>query len=183
MAKPARELAMELLLKGIPAEEVALTIGTDVSYIIGLQNDPTFHNKLVNGRTERVVETYDRDSSIDSLETIALSRLVDVLPTETNTRVLIQAFNTLNGAKRRSKGEQRQQAGNTVVELHLPAFINENKVAFQKDQQGQVVAIDGRVLQTIDTKTLLKEASEDSASIREIVENRETMESISVDDL
>lgn len=183
MANEVRQTVMELLLKNVSPEEVALTVGCDVAYVLGLQSDPTFHTTLVQARTGQVIEKHDRDASIDTLETIALSRLVDTLPTETNTRVLIQAFNTLNGAKRRSQNEHRSQQGATVVELHMPAFITQQNVTFQKDHQGQVVSVGGRRLETIDTATLLEEASGESESIKNILADRDSMEQLSVDDL
>ena len=183
MGKPAREVAMELLLKNVTPEEVALTIGCDVSYVMGLQQDPEFNSTLVQKRTGHVIEKHDRDSAIDSLETIALGRLLETLPSETNTRVIIQAFNTLNGAKRRSANEGKINTGGTVVELHMPTFISNSRVEYQKDQQGQVVSIGGRRLETIDTKVLLEEATLMSPSIRKMVEDRESMEKLDIDDL
>ena len=184
MANPAREQAMALLLKGVQPEEVAAAIGVEVSYVLGLQEDPQFAATLRSKRAEDVAETYDKDSAINSLEVLTLSRLTDQLSVETDTNKLIRAFQVLNKADRRSEGDHKRQQGGTVVELHLPAHITQyQQLNMIKNHQGEVVEVGGRLLQTQDTKTVLERAAQQSPTIAKVLQDQEALESITVDDL
>lgn len=181
MANPAREKAMEMLVKGIDPNDVASAIGVDVTYVLALGNDPVFRQTLCNQRADKVVEVYDKDDAYDSLETLALAQLGDALAEERDTKTLLKAVSTLNSAKRRSKGEGSVAPQGVVVELHLPSFVQKyNSVESEKDVQGQVVSVDGRPLLTKDTKSILDDAAALSPTVRQILDasNSTTVEDL-----
>lgn len=183
MANDARASVMELLLKGLEPTDIAATIGADVSYVVALQQDPTFADTLTQRRAGRMIEQRDKDDTIENLEVLALSRLADALNTETDTNKLIRAVQVLNKADRRSEGDHIRRAG-TVVELQLPVHMMQRvNVAEQVDQQGQVVAVDGRIIQTLDTKTVMDRAAMHSTLIKGIMDDRKVLEDVTVDDL
>lgn len=170
MTNPAREKSMEMLVKGIDPNDIALSIGVDVSYVLALSNDPTFRQTLSNQRADKVVEVYDKDDAYDTLETLAMAQLGDALADERDTGKLLKAVSVLNGAKRRSKGEGGIAPQGVVVELHLPAFVQKyNSVTSEKDIQGQVVSVDGRPLLTKDTKSILEDAAALSPTVARII--------------
>lgn len=184
MSHPTRELAMELLLKGAQPDEVAATIGTDVTYIMALQGDEEFQATLRAKRATTISDAYDKDSAIENLEVLTLSRMTDMIACETDIGKLTRAFHALNKADRRSQGEGKAQQGGTVVELVLPAHITQyQQLDMQKNHQGEVVSVDGRLLQTQDTQTVMQRAAERSPLIARIVKDQEAMENVTIEDL
>jgi len=185
MANDVRTSVMELLLKGASPEDVAAAIGVDIGYIMGLQNDSQFVASYRAQRAARLSDKFDTDSAIDNLEVVALSRLTDLLPYETDINKVLRAFGTLNGAKRRSTDRGSQQGnGAEVVQITLPAHLmRHTKVEVNVDHQNQVVAVEGRVLQTMDTKTVLEMAGERSPIVADILSNKQALEDVTLDDL
>lgn len=185
MASEARVIAMELLKSGASPVEVADAIGVDISYVVGLANDPTFAATLRGERALKLNNSYVRDNNIDAIEDLVLGKLAQVLKYEQDTSKLTKAFQTLNSAKRRTNNEQfTSESGATIVQLQLPDFLMKQATAVtESNHQGEVVSIDGRLLQTMGSEQLLREAGGVSEDVRKMVASKEAMGGILPEEL
>lgn len=145
----------DLLGEGIPANMVASAVGVTPSYISQLLADPNFAMEVAELRTKDLVEDKETDDRYDRIEAALLEKLEDLIPFINKPRDVLDALMKINQAKRRNAipaGTSQNVAGN-VVTINLPSVIVNN---FKINMAGGMVEVDGRSLQPLNSKELLK---------------------------
>lgn len=154
------KIVVELLASGMPTGEVAETVGctsSAVSQVADAYSEAIAQRALEMKHTANSPVgsegsiSADIDSRLDSLEHTILEKIEKTLPLETNLMKLSKVFQTINGAKRRSRNEGLPQGAvvnNTqVVALTLPEHISRSP-KYKTNSQGQIIEVDGTVLET-----------------------------------
>lgn len=167
-------IVIELLAKGTTKSEIAELVGCSHSAVcqveeayceaIGQRASEMRAAEAAPTSSEEMAESLD--SRLDRMEHTLLDKIESAVPLETNLMKLSKVFQTVNGAKRRSKGEGLAAGAVVnnvnVVSLRLPEHINrEHK--FVRDSHGQIVEVDGQAFNTASEQLVNKMAGIDSA--------------------
>ena len=152
-----------LLVAGQKPVGIASQLGVDPSYISRLLSDETFNAQMTREIAQRAGVRLDIDDLTDGLEVKALSileRQMDGGSFDDKPHLTLAAIKTL-GSRTRSTGSQggATGGGDVTVTINLPNFLNdkaERKVVV--NDNNEIVAIDERVLKTINTGSLMGRA-------------------------
>lgn len=150
------ERALVLLGSGLPAEQVANTLGVDPSRISQLMGQEHFRTKVMELRFNNLQAQNQRDSKADGIEDKLLDKLESNLSLMFKPMEILKAYQILNGAKRRGQTAPAQLTNQqTVVQLMVPQRIIQQ---FVVNQQNQVVKAGEQELLTMQSGPLIKEA-------------------------
>lgn len=147
-----RESALELLAQGIPASQVAGTLGVSESYVSQLLGDEDFGSQLQATRTEAAQADLDYDKKIDTAESLYLQRIEDKAGFA-NLQQSLQAFRILNSAKRRKDSRVQAPGINIgqIINITLPvASIPDYKI----NNQSEIVEVEGKTMLSATPKRL-----------------------------
>lgn len=123
---PTEDRAKKLLGQGLSVSVVASTLGVTDSRISQLMADSTFAAEVQKLRFETMQQSTEIDDQYNSMEDRLLKKLDKVLPLINKPKDILQAINTINGAKRR--GQAAPDSTNLaakVVNLQLPVAIQQ----------------------------------------------------------
>jgi hypothetical protein len=151
-----KDRILALLGSGLPNGAVASAVGCQPSYITELMAKEEFAAKVIELRTASLLEANQRDSSINAIEDMLISKVHELVETQQiyKPRDVLAAFNVLNKAVRRGNPTKDSVNNQHVtVELTLPNSVTMN---FVKNIQNEIVEIEGRPMQTMPAQSLLK---------------------------
>lgn len=140
----AKESALELLSQGISASQVALTIGVQESYISQLLTNEDFATQVQERRIAASKEDLDYDKKLDRVEAKFLDR-IEEKSGFANLQQSLQAFKTVNGARRRRDSGVVQQGQNhsTVVVIQIPTAMVPK---YTLNAQSEIVDVEGTTM-------------------------------------
>lgn len=148
----AKDSALALLAQGIPASQVASTLGVSESYVSQLMGQEDFSAELSATRTEAAQADLDYDKKQDRVEETYLDR-IEQKAGFANLQQSLQAFKILNSAKRR-KDSRIQAPGiniGQIINITLPiSSIPEYKM----NQSSEIVEVEGRTMLSATPKKL-----------------------------
>lgn len=151
-----KQRVIELLGAGVSNEQTASAVGCDQSYVSQLMADESFAAKVVALRVAALTENTARDKKINSAEDELIDQLEDMISIRafSKPRDLLTAFAVINKAQRRGIGATEAMTINqTIVNLQLPPAVVRN---FTKNQQGEIIEVEGQTLVTMPAHQLLK---------------------------
>lgn len=151
----SKDQIKELLGSGLTAEQTALAIGCEPSYISHLMSNADFSDEIIQLRTAAIQEHNKRDKTINCIEDKLIVRLEEAIDQNLiyKPRDLLTAFQTVNNAKRRGAPNKSAPVTNQqVVILNLPVRVIQK---FQISALGEVVQVDDKTLVTMPSSNLL----------------------------
>lgn len=118
-------IAKMSVMLGSESPDIARQLGVDVEAIQEVEAQQVYKDIRLVLSVKFAEERLDRDISYDSLETMALERLVKTVPYEKDTDVLLRIATMANRATRRTTApaEITPQTGNPKVPLRLSERI------------------------------------------------------------
>jgi len=148
-------LALQLLKymgAGCSATEAAKAAGCDVSYASQLYGDDEFAAQVEIMRGVATERKLKIDNAYEEIEEVLAGRLQKAAAVVTNTDQMLRILKFTNEAKKKMPERVKVEDGSGVtVPLLLPIFLQAN---IQVNHNNEVIAVDGRSLQTMDSKTL-----------------------------
>jgi len=131
--------AIALLGQGLSPSVVASALGVTDSRISQLLSDPQVAAEVQKARFENLQQSTEIDSKYNALEGKLLEKLERVLPLITKPRDLLNAINTVNGAKRRGQSAPDTDALQAkIVNLTLPKIVQQHFITNINQQVTEV---------------------------------------------
>lgn len=161
------ERALTLLGQGVPPTAVANALGVDISRISQLLANEDFAVKVVEKKFEALSKNNERDTMIDGMEDMLLSKLKESLAYMTRPMEILKSFQIINMAKRRGQSNpEALTAKQTIVQLNIPQIVIDN---FTANVHNQIVQIGQQSLVTIPSSQLLKQSEANSQANKQAV--------------
>lgn len=140
------------LAQGVGVTEIALAVGCEASYVTQLRTDPEVVLLVQEARAAMTAEDVAFDKTLERSEQKALELIEQKLPFA-NFGQSLQAFKTLNGARKRRDGPEDNASHVTTVvlvlpERHLPKYVT--------NQSNEIIEVEGRTMVTATPKSLEK---------------------------
>jgi transcriptional regulator with XRE-family HTH domain len=148
----AKDSALSLLAQGIPANQVAETIGVSESYISQLMSEEDFAAQLQTVKVQAAQEDLDYDKRIDKAEEVFLER-IESKSAFANLQQSLQAFKVLNTAKRR-RDSRVQTPGvqiGQIVNITVPISVLPQ---YKTNAQNEIVEVEGKTMVSASPKRL-----------------------------
>jgi hypothetical protein len=132
--------------------EAAKAAGCDTSYVSQLWEQADFRTQVEALRSTNLERKLKVDDAYEETEAILADRLRKSAALLTNTDQILRVLKFTNEAKKKLAPQAKQEGdGGTVVNLQIPVFLQQQ---FRVNPNNEVVEVNGRVLQTMDTKGL-----------------------------
>jgi hypothetical protein len=149
---------IDLLGKGITAEQTALALGCSPAYISQKLSDADFSAEVATARYEALRKHNARDDKYDELEDKLLEQLESYLPLLVDPMKIARVLQTINSSKRRGSGTPESITNKQeFVNLMIPTVIvNQYKV----NSDNQVIKIGQDDLLTVQSGSLLKSVTD-----------------------
>jgi hypothetical protein len=151
-----KERIIELAGANVPPGIIASTVGCDPSYVTQVLSEEAAQDRVMELRGERAVELLERDSNIDEIQDLALARIKNLVPMQSDVMKLTRVFQVMNAARKASDhgiNPSSQGQGATVV-LELPADAN---VHFKLTSDRQVIEVEGRSMVPMPSQQVQKQ--------------------------
>lgn len=164
----------KLLAQDLPQVAVANAMGCTEGFISQRMADAGFRAQVAALRIARLESAGDRDSALDKLEDTLISKLEAAVPLMYKPRDILDAFKTINAAKRSNSlmpttpGEAFGQQARIV----LPRVM---AVTFIQNNFGEIVEAGGRSLATLPTNALKQLAATQTQSLNEVSNGNNTV--------
>jgi len=153
-----KEKLIALLGSGISNAVAASAVGCSESYVSQLLAIPEISARVAQLRFDTLQANNLRDSKIDGIEDLLLAKLSASVNLIMRPMELVKASSMINAMKRRGSAAPEQSTQLTqVINLTLPPKLT---VAFQLNNQNEIIEVAGRPLVTMQTATLLVEAKQ-----------------------
>ena len=145
---------LELLASNVPPANVAQAVGCSPSYISQLLTDEDFVAELSSRRVAATESDIHFDKSLNSLEDLLVERLHLMLPTIIDPMKAVRALKDISSVRRRAEASALPTtAPQLTVTIDLPQAA-QARIDMQLSEQRQVIAIEGRSMQTLPSRNL-----------------------------
>lgn len=153
---PTAQRALTLLADGIPASQVASTLGITESAVSQYASDEQFAAKLAELRFEKLRKHNARDSELDALEDSLIKQLKQFIPLAVRPMEIARILQVVNAAKRRgASAPQEISMSQPIIKLSIPSMVI-NNVAVKVDVNNQVLSTADQSLVTIPSNQIQK---------------------------
>lgn len=152
----------QLLGLNLPNNVVASAVGVSESYISQLLSEESFAKEVSELRIVSLSESAERDQAYNKIEDALLEKVQEQLDNgmfgAANPRLILQALQVVNSAKRRSAPQElHSQMSRPVATLILPIAI---AAKFVIDSKSQVVEVEGETMATMPASGVMKKLEE-----------------------
>lgn len=152
----------QLLGLNLPNNVVASAVGVSESYISQLLSEESFAKEVSELRIVSLSESVERDQAYNKIEDALLEKVQEQLDNgmfgAANPRLILQALQVVNSAKRRSAPQElHSQMSRPVATLILPIAI---AAKFVIDSKSQVVEVEGETMATMPASGVMKKLEE-----------------------
>lgn len=167
---------VDLLGKGYTPSTIARMLECSTSLVSQVQKENADRIEQIASDARMVAVL--QDDMMDDIEATLLMKLQALAAIETDSTKVLKMFQTINTAKRRSRGEGQltqiqNNVTNNIAQLQLPATLG-NRVQFVTSSRNEVIEIEGRSIvsasntQIMDELRALQDAGRTTAADREL---------------
>ena len=173
-----QEKLLGFLAAGVPQTAAALAAGCTDGYISQLMQEPHFRKLLAERGAAKLEVALKHDTSIEAIESRALTAIGDKLPFVRSPVEAAKIFQILNSAKKRLH-EQPGGGSNEALQHVTIVLPRAAQIHLQMNSLRQVIEVEGRSMATLPSRALPSLAAErDAARATELLDQMEVHETV-----